>query len=99
MLFKHTILSTLMAFSSLALALPAANPAALSVRDEEYGADYKREEPTMDISVCKRGDVKYEEFSSDSQDLVASSLTACHSQSLSCLRKKSAVADESLTAN
>ncbi|KAK4113133.1 hypothetical protein N656DRAFT_778667 [Canariomyces notabilis] len=78
MLFKHTILSTLMAFSSLALALPAANPAALSVRDEEYGADYKRDEPAMDISVCKRGDVN---------------------QSLSCLRKKSAVADESLTAN
>ncbi|KAH6847690.1 hypothetical protein B0I37DRAFT_375649 [Chaetomium sp. MPI-CAGE-AT-0009] len=54
MLFKQSIIAALMTSASLALALPAPNAINLSIRDEEYDAEYKRS--TAEMFVCKRDD-------------------------------------------
>ncbi|KAK4158404.1 hypothetical protein C8A00DRAFT_28684 [Chaetomidium leptoderma] len=52
MLFKQSILAALMASASLVLALPVLDVVDLSVRDEEYGTEYKR--APVETFVCKR---------------------------------------------
>lgn len=52
MLFKQSAVATLLAFASLALALPAPDVVDLSVREEDYDAGYKRS--TTETFVCKR---------------------------------------------
>ncbi|KAL2015520.1 hypothetical protein VTK56DRAFT_5337 [Thermocarpiscus australiensis] len=54
MLFKQSAVAVLMAFASLALARPAPDVVDLSVRDEEYGVEYKRS--TIETFVCKRNE-------------------------------------------
>jgi hypothetical protein len=92
MLFKQSVLAALMASASLVLALPVLDVVDLSVRDEDYGVEYKRS--PVETFVCKRD--KYEQ----PYLFPILALTPFNSQSLSCLRKKSDdSADQSKTAN
>ncbi|KAG7285761.1 hypothetical protein NEMBOFW57_008055 [Staphylotrichum longicolle] len=54
MLFKQSVVAALMAAASLVLALPAPNAVELSVREDDYGVDYKRS--PVETFVCKRDD-------------------------------------------
>lgn len=54
MLFKQSVVAALMAAASLVLALPAPNSVELSVREDDYGVDYKRS--PVETFVCKRDD-------------------------------------------